>query len=195
MYSVCWVAFFFLIPMAFIQIEQLTKLFLYFSINIQLQSCYTYIPTIQQVVHSCYGCQKSSMHNCYTSVIMAMMIILKPPELIHTVTAPKTCSIQCSIFLSFIYKLMIITALMGKEKKKLHVNKWLEITTIWNRQYSVPLFSSGKMVINISGSCLLFKLGKCNSFQVLTWSRNFECPKIQIDLYISINFTHIIWVF
>lgn len=48
---------------------------------------------------------------------MAMMIILKPPELIHTVTAPKTCSIQCSIFLSFIYKLMIITALMGKEKK------------------------------------------------------------------------------
>lgn len=108
---------FFFIPMAFIQIEQLTKLFLYFSINIQLQSCYTYIPTIQQVVHSCYGCQKSSMHNCYTSVIMAMMIILKPPELIHTVTAPKTCSIQCSIFLSFIYKLMIITALMGKEKK------------------------------------------------------------------------------
>lgn len=68
---------FFFIPMAFIQIEQLTKLFLYFSINIQLQSCYTYIPTIQQVVHSCYGCQKSSMHNCYTSVIMAMMIILK----------------------------------------------------------------------------------------------------------------------
>lgn len=40
------------------------------------------------------------------------------------------------------------------------------------------------MVINISGSCLLFKLGKCNSFQVLTSSRNFECPKIQIDLYI-----------
>lgn len=93
---------FFFIPMAFIQIEQLTKLFLYFSINIQLQSCYTYIPTIQQVVHSCYGCQKSSMHNCYTSVIMAMMIILKPPELIHTVTAPKTCS-NSMFYFSLLY--------------------------------------------------------------------------------------------
>lgn len=145
---------FFFIPMAFIQIEQLTKLFLYFSINIQLQSCYTYIPTIQQVVHSCYGCQKSSMHNCYTSVIMAMMIILKPPELIHTVTAPKTCLIQCSIFLSFNYN-----CIDGKRKKKLHVNKWLEITTI-----CVSLLSSGKMVINISGSCLLFKTWQIQFF-------------------------------
>lgn len=47
---------------------------------------------------------------------MAMMIIIKPPELIHICTAPNHIQFNVLFFFSFINKFMIITALMGKEK-------------------------------------------------------------------------------
>lgn len=107
------------------KIEQLTKLFVYFSINIHLQSCYTYIPTIQQQSSQLLWLSKKfHAWSLYKSSVNGNDDkYIKPPELIHIMyCTKKTYPIQCSIFLSFINKFMIITALMGKEKATLWIN-------------------------------------------------------------------------
>lgn len=112
-----WVAFFFSFQQPF-KIEQLTKLFVYFSINIHLQSCYTYIPTIQQQSSQLLWLSKKfHAWSLYKSSVNGNDDKYKTTRInTHYVLHQKTYPIQCSIFLSFINKFMIIIALMGKEK-------------------------------------------------------------------------------
>lgn len=112
-----WVAFFFSFQQPF-KIEQLTKLFVYFSINIHLQSCYTYIPTIQQQSSQLLWLSKKfHAWSLYKSSVNGNDDKYKTTRInTHYVLHQKTYPIQCSIFLSFINKFMIITALMRKEK-------------------------------------------------------------------------------